>query len=82
MASSAPWYTKLWKADRGGTRTTVAICGYLLAGVLALGLAATGDVVWMRIAWAVVGSAQTFLGTTLLATVLRHRRSHDTADVT
>ena len=76
MQGEAPWYTRLWRASELGTRTKVAIWAYLIAAVLALGLAVVGDgSTAMHLTWAVLGSIWTFFGCTLLATSLWRRRT-------
>ncbi|MEY2415083.1 MAG: hypothetical protein QOH53_417, partial [Ilumatobacteraceae bacterium] len=76
MHDAAPWYTRMWRRSELGTRTKVAIGGYLFAAVLAFGLAVSGDgSTATRLTWAILASMWAFFGCTLLATFLWRRQT-------
>ena len=74
MVGAVPWYAKPWRNSALGRRARWATLGYLLAGAGYLMLAITTNRTSTRVGWAVAGLVFIYLGLTLLATLLRHRR--------
>ena len=78
MVDAVPWYAKPWRNSSLGRRARWATFGYLFGGAGYLILAITTDRNGARVSWAVAGLVFTYLGLTLLATLLRQRPSRST----
>ena len=73
---SSPWYTTLWKSDRGRTRETVAAVAYVVTGLGFLTLALFSNGVVRRLVFGLGGVWMLCLGVTLVLTVRHRRLSH------